>query len=49
MVMKVVENGDESEPISEELAKAIIALWEDKGVRKAYDMRSEYQLVDSAK
>ncbi|GMR59533.1 hypothetical protein PMAYCL1PPCAC_29728, partial [Pristionchus mayeri] len=27
---------------------AIAALWQDKGVKKAYEMRSEYQLIDSA-
>ncbi len=49
VVYRVVDAGDESEPFTDELYRAIKSLWEDKGVRKAYDMRSEYQLNDSAK
>uniref|UniRef100_A0A9J2PUL3 Uncharacterized protein n=1 Tax=Ascaris lumbricoides TaxID=6252 RepID=A0A9J2PUL3_ASCLU len=49
LVYRVVEVGDESEPFTDEVANAIVSLWNDKGVRKAYDMRSEYQLNDSAK
>lgn len=44
-----MENGEENQPFTDEVAKSIVSLWEDKGVRKAYDMRSEYQLNDSAK
>ncbi|KAK0409563.1 hypothetical protein QR680_004622 [Steinernema hermaphroditum] len=49
IVLKVMENGDESNPLTDEVANAINSLWNDKGVRKAYEMRSEYQLNDSAK
>ncbi|KAK5985951.1 Guanine nucleotide-binding protein alpha-3 subunit [Trichostrongylus colubriformis] len=49
IVLRVQENGEESEPLSEELSKAIQSLWSDPGVKKAYEMRSEYQLTDSAK
>jgi hypothetical protein len=45
----VVEAGEEQQPFTDEVAKALQSLWGDKGVRKAYDMRSEYQLNDSAK
>lgn len=44
-----MEAGDESEPFTDELAKALVSLWNDKNVQKAADMRSEYQLNDSAK
>lgn len=30
------------------LGQAIISLWQDDGVRKAYDQRARYQLNDSA-
>lgn len=49
LIYRVIEAGDESLPFTDELAKAIVSLWNDKGVKKAYDMRSEYQLNDSAK
>ncbi|CAD5223452.1 unnamed protein product [Bursaphelenchus okinawaensis] len=49
IVYQVVEAGQEQAAFSDEAAKALISLWNDKGVRKAYDMRSEYQLNDSAK
>lgn len=45
----MVENGEENLPFTDEIANAVISLWLDKGVKKAYDMRSEYQLNDSAK
>ncbi|MCP9264692.1 Guanine nucleotide-binding protein subunit alpha [Dirofilaria immitis] len=45
----VVEAGYESEPFTDELAKALVSLWNDKNVQKAADMRSEFQLNDSAK
>ncbi|TKR69251.1 hypothetical protein L596_021433 [Steinernema carpocapsae] len=48
-VFKCIENGEESNALTDELANAVTALWHDKGVRKAYEMRSEYQLNDSAK
>lgn len=49
IIFRVVEAGDESEPFTDELAKALVSLWNDKNVQKAADMRSEYQLNDSAK
>ncbi|KAI1728039.1 g-protein alpha subunit domain-containing protein [Ditylenchus destructor] len=49
IIYRVMENGEENQPFTDEVAKSIVSLWEDKGVRKAYDMRSEYQLNDSAK
>jgi hypothetical protein len=45
----VVEAGEEQQPFTDEVAKSLQTLWSDKGVRKAYDMRSEFQLNDSAK
>lgn len=45
----MVELGEENQAFTDETANALISLWSDKGVRKAYDMRSEYQLNDSAK
>ncbi|VDN04883.1 unnamed protein product [Thelazia callipaeda] len=48
-IYEVVEAGDESEPFTDEIANALISLWSDENVRKAYEMRSEYQLNDSAK
>ncbi|VDO70057.1 unnamed protein product [Heligmosomoides polygyrus] len=49
IVLRVQEMGEETEPLSEEVSKAIQSLWSDPGVKKAYEMRSEYQLTDSAK
>lgn len=49
IVFRVVEAGEESEPFTDELAKALVSLWNDKNVQRAADMRSEYQLNDSAK
>uniref|UniRef100_A0A914W0R5 Uncharacterized protein n=1 Tax=Plectus sambesii TaxID=2011161 RepID=A0A914W0R5_9BILA len=49
VIYRVLEVGDESEPFTDEVYKAIMTLWADKGVRKAYTRRSEYQLNDSAK
>lgn len=49
IIYRVVENGEENQPFTDEIANAVINLWSDKGVKKAYDMRSEYQLNDSAK
>lgn len=41
--------GEETEPLTEEVTKAVYELWQDPGVKKAYEMRSEFQLTDSAK
>ncbi|VDO28156.1 unnamed protein product [Onchocerca flexuosa] len=49
IVFRVVEAGEESEPFTDELAKALVSLWNDKNVQKTADMRSEFQLNDSAK
>lgn len=49
IIYHVMENGDENTAFTDEVANSLISLWSDKGVRKAYDMRSEYQLNDSAK
>uniref|UniRef100_A0A914CB70 Uncharacterized protein n=1 Tax=Acrobeloides nanus TaxID=290746 RepID=A0A914CB70_9BILA len=49
VILRVVEVGDENQPFTNEVANALQNLWSDKAVRKAYDMRSEYQLTDSAK
>uniref|UniRef100_A0A914H513 Guanine nucleotide-binding protein alpha-1 subunit n=1 Tax=Globodera rostochiensis TaxID=31243 RepID=A0A914H513_GLORO len=49
IVMDVVKNGKESEPLSNELANAIKTLWADKGVReKAYPRGQEFQLVENS-
>lgn len=48
-IYRVVEAGEEQQPFTDDVAKALQSLWADKGVKKAYDMRSEYQLNDSAK
>lgn len=49
LIMKVIENGEENQPFTDAVANSLVHLWGDKGVKKAYDMRSEYQLNDSAK
>ncbi|KAL3077313.1 hypothetical protein niasHS_013302 [Heterodera schachtii] len=49
VVFRVIENGEENQPFTDAVANALIALWGDKGVKKAYDNRSEFQLNDSAK
>ncbi|KAK6753393.1 hypothetical protein RB195_012776 [Necator americanus] len=49
VVLRIQEMGEESEPLTEEVSKAIQSLWSDPGVKKAFEMRSEYQLTDSAK
>lgn len=49
MIYRVIENGEENQPFTDQVANALMNLWCDKGVKKAYDMRSEYQLNDSAK
>ena len=48
-VFRVQELGEEQQPLTEEVARAIELLWEDPAVKKAYEMRSEFQLTDSAK
>ncbi|CAJ0957208.1 unnamed protein product, partial [Mesorhabditis belari] len=48
-VLKVQEMGQENDLPTEDVSNAIQALWSDPKVKKAYEMRSEYQLVDSAK
>ncbi|PAV61455.1 hypothetical protein WR25_11308 isoform B [Diploscapter pachys] len=49
IVLKVQDMGEESEPLTDEVSKAVQSLWSDPSVKKAYEMRSEYQLTDSAK
>ncbi|CAJ0924030.1 unnamed protein product, partial [Mesorhabditis belari] len=36
------------EPIGEEMAHAVKCLWDDKGIKAAYERRSEFRLNDSA-
>ncbi|GMS80438.1 hypothetical protein PENTCL1PPCAC_2613 [Pristionchus entomophagus] len=48
MILKIQEKGEESEAMTPDKRDALIAIWQDKGVKKAYEMRSEYQLIDSA-
>lgn len=49
VINRVVEAGEENLAFTDEIANAVVHLWQDKGVLKAYEMRSEYQLNDSAK
>ncbi|CAJ0589867.1 unnamed protein product [Cylicocyclus nassatus] len=49
IVLRVQEMGEENEALTDEVSKAIQSLWSDPGVKKAFEMRSEYQLTDSAK
>jgi hypothetical protein len=49
IILKAIENGEENQPFTDPISKALQNLWSDKAVKKAYDMRSEYQLNDSAK
>ncbi|CEF68966.1 Guanine nucleotide-binding protein G(k) subunit alpha [Strongyloides ratti] len=49
IVLNVMERGEEQQPFTDEVAKALQNLWQDPAVKKAYDMRSEFQLNDSAK
>lgn len=49
IVYRVVEAGEESQPLTDELVAALKNLWSDGNVRIAYERRNEYQLTDSAK
>lgn len=49
LIFKVVDQSEENQAFTDEVANALMNLWGDKNVRKAYDMRAEYQLNDSAK
>ena len=49
IIFRAIENGEENQAFTDQIAKALQNLWSDKAVKKAYDMRSEYQLNDSAK
>ncbi|KAF7634439.1 hypothetical protein Mgra_00006194 [Meloidogyne graminicola] len=49
LIFRTIENGEENLPFTDQIAKALQNLWGDKAVKKAYEMRSEYQLNDSAK
>ncbi len=49
IVYRCIDAGEENQPFTDELAEAITRLWADKGVKKAYEERSRYQLNDSAK
>ncbi|CAI5450602.1 unnamed protein product [Caenorhabditis angaria] len=49
LVLAVQERGEESEPLTDEVSRAIQNLWADPAIKKAFEMRSEYQLPDSAK
>ncbi|CAK5086512.1 unnamed protein product [Meloidogyne enterolobii] len=49
LIFRAIENGEENLPFTDPIAKALQNLWGDKAVKKAYEMRSEYQLNDSAK
>jgi len=49
LIFKVVDQSEENQAFTDEVANALTNLWADKNVRKAYDMRAEYQLNDSAK
>uniref|UniRef100_A0A915C789 Uncharacterized protein n=1 Tax=Parascaris univalens TaxID=6257 RepID=A0A915C789_PARUN len=49
VVLDVIKAGNESEPFSPELIKALKSLWLDKGVnRDAYNRGNEFQLPESA-
>jgi GTPase SAR1 family protein len=48
VVLDVVKRGEESEPITSECAKALIALWNDENVRAAAIRGNEFQLSESA-
>ncbi|VDK56694.1 unnamed protein product [Anisakis simplex] len=49
VVLDVVKAGNESEPLTAELAKALKSLWSDRGVSKdAYGRGNEFQLPESA-
>ncbi|CAJ0586065.1 unnamed protein product, partial [Mesorhabditis spiculigera] len=48
IVLDVLKAGQESEPFSPELAKALKALWSDKTVRDACNRGNEFQLTESA-
>ncbi|CAJ0939204.1 unnamed protein product, partial [Mesorhabditis belari] len=48
LIKKTVADKLDWEPIGEEMAHAIKCLWDDKGIKAAYERRSEFQLNDSA-
>ncbi|KAH7680277.1 G protein alpha subunit 3, partial [Aphelenchoides avenae] len=48
-ILDVVKRGEESEPIPQDVARALIKLWQDKSVHAtAYNRGNEYQLPESA-
>jgi hypothetical protein len=48
-VLDVVKRGEDSEPISQDLARALRTLWADKGVReRALAKGQEFQFPESA-
>ncbi|KAK0409731.1 hypothetical protein QR680_004721 [Steinernema hermaphroditum] len=48
VVMDVIKKGEESDPITPELAKSLKILWTDKGVQDAAVRGNEFQLSESA-
>ncbi|CAD6199905.1 unnamed protein product [Caenorhabditis auriculariae] len=48
-IRKTLELKEEFRPLTEEVYKALRALWSDKGIQIAYERRDEFYLHDSAK
>ncbi|CAJ0586108.1 unnamed protein product, partial [Mesorhabditis spiculigera] len=48
LIKKTVGDKKDWDPITEDVCNSIKALWDDKGIRAAYERRSEFQLNDSA-
>lgn len=44
---ELITSIDDSNHINEQIGNAIKALWHDPAIRKAWDRRSEYQIIDS--
>jgi GTPase SAR1 family protein len=45
--LKVLDEASETDPLTEELGAIISTLWGDSGVQKAWNRRSEYQVIES--
>uniref|UniRef100_A0A914DZC6 Uncharacterized protein n=1 Tax=Acrobeloides nanus TaxID=290746 RepID=A0A914DZC6_9BILA len=49
LVLEVAKKGEESEPPTSDLARAIASLWQDRGVKeRAFSRGNEFQLQDTA-
>ncbi|GMH72852.1 hypothetical protein TrRE_jg2778, partial [Triparma retinervis] len=45
--LKLIKDADENKPLTPEYGEIIKTLWGDRGVQKAWEKRSEYQIIES--